>query len=278
MKNKNKHESSYEEPNFTGKFDVSDSRLKLKQSVFLSKYFPAIPTERTHLFWKLISGMNPHEGEQLGGHNDSSSSTNSFDSSCFLLSSSHTTSVSQPAQPHLYPSGNVDSRHQTPSQNISGGGEDKQQFLLNSSYLHHQWDGSEDVTPVDFVGVHKKMSTSMEGQSGATVSSTVLQYSQQASNLTGDPEVADQKTRSSRSSVADKTECEVFQNADRCQQEERIADEIPHSTGVPQMVPSDSGMCQVCEDVAAGFYCGAFVCEACKVSAICCTLCLYIYI
>lgn len=28
--------------------------------------------------------------------------------------------------------------------------------------------------------------------------------------------------------------------------------------------------CQVCGDVAAGFYCGAFICEACKVGIIQC--------
>ncbi|XP_076442606.1 uncharacterized protein LOC143281308 [Babylonia areolata] len=41
--------------------------------------------------------------------------------------------------------------------------------------------------------------------------------------------------------------------------------ETPSSTEVPgKAAHFDSGQCQVCEDTAAGFYCGAFVCEACK--------------
>lgn len=41
--------------------------------------------------------------------------------------------------------------------------------------------------------------------------------------------------------------------------------ETPHSTkGLDKTSLVDSTLCQVCEDIAAGFYCGAFVCEACK--------------
>ena len=51
---------------------------------------------------------------------------------------------------------------------------------------------------------------------------------------------------------------------------ETVVDEVPHSTNTPQTAARvDSGLCQVCEDIAAGFYCGAFVCEACKASVSC---------
>jgi hypothetical protein len=43
-------------------------------------------------------------------------------------------------------------------------------------------------------------------------------------------------------------------------------DNLPHSTGFHHVQGRiDNGLCQVCDDVAAGFYCGASVCEACKV-------------
>ncbi|KAK7504333.1 hypothetical protein BaRGS_00004637 [Batillaria attramentaria] len=44
------------------------------------------------------------------------------------------------------------------------------------------------------------------------------------------------------------------------------ASELPHTTGQLEISPKrmDNGLCQVCGDMAAGFYCGAFVCEACK--------------
>lgn len=48
---------------------------------------------------------------------------------------------------------------------------------------------------------------------------------------------------------------------------DKDADEKPHTTcrlDLPSQM--DNGFCQVCGDIAAGFYCGAFICEACKVS------------
>lgn len=47
---------------------------------------------------------------------------------------------------------------------------------------------------------------------------------------------------------------------------ETAYDDTLHTTGKIDMPARiDNGLCQVCGDVAAGFYCGAFICEACKV-------------
>ena len=39
-------------------------------------------------------------------------------------------------------------------------------------------------------------------------------------------------------------------------------------SGVSKNKKMDNIMCQVCGDLAAGFYCGAYICEACKVGKI----------
>lgn len=278
MEKNNKHGSNSEEPNFAGKLDGSDSwRARLKESVFFSKYFPSVHPEHTHLqLLKVITGMNPLDEDQLYDHDDSSGTANSVNNP-HVLSASHTTSVPQPARSQFCPNP-VSSRHQTCSQNLPAGVPDKEQYLLNWVHMHHERNAGQDFTPVGFVGVNTKISNSMAGESGGSVSSNVLQDTLQDST-SWEPELSASasflypKMRSSASSSVDKIGCEALHHADRHQQEELMADEMPHSTGVHQMASSvDSGLCQVCEDVAAGFYCGAFVCEACKVSVLKCIL------
>ncbi|BFZ11871.1 hypothetical protein BsWGS_14910 [Bradybaena similaris] len=46
-----------------------------------------------------------------------------------------------------------------------------------------------------------------------------------------------------------------------------VAGEVQTSSGLSAMTSvskNETTMCQVCQDVAAGFYCGAYICEACK--------------
>ena len=61
-------------------------------------------------------------------------------------------------------------------------------------------------------------------------------------------------------------------SSNQCHYANSSSSEIPDTTTVviqqQVQLPQNPGLCQVCGDVAAGFYCGAFICEACKVRII----------
>ncbi|XP_070179456.1 probable nuclear hormone receptor HR3 isoform X2 [Littorina saxatilis] len=192
---------------------------------------------------------------------------------------------------------------QISDKHLSAGCQDLKQPFPDTVHFQHKsapWDTRHDFVPVglefDFSSSPKDIninSSSIAGKAGSTgIAGTTRVQVSSTVNVAGREQVRSRTRKSSlhsdftqagaehgvgSSGAVSKSKmvqgsgkacCATLRSKsapDKQHKREASPDQVPHSTFVHKVASHiDSGLCQVCQDMAAGFYCGAFVCEACK--------------